>query len=74
MFGLNRGQRRVGPPLTLDEAILIDDRVHGRDIRGWTPANRQRANLYAQCVNAGVDIERVTFAAWLVRRGRVSDE
>jgi hypothetical protein len=75
MFRLTRKpRRRANPPLTLNEAIQIDDRANGRDRRGWTPAERARANLYAQCVNAGVDIERVTFAAWLVRRGRVSDE
>jgi hypothetical protein len=68
MFGLTRKPSRRRPvtaPLDLEEAIQIDDIVHGRDRRGYLPDQRSRANLYAQCVNAGVDIERVTFAAWL---------
>jgi hypothetical protein len=68
MFRMTRKPSRRRPvtaPLDLEEAIAIDDLAHGRDRRGWTLANRERMNVYAQCVNAGVDLERVTFAAWL---------
>jgi hypothetical protein len=74
MFRLTRKltkRRPVTAPLDLEEAIQIDDIVHGRDRRGWTLAERQRASLYARCVNQGLEPQRVAFAMYLEGRGRI---
>jgi hypothetical protein len=68
MFRLTRKprpKRRANPPLTLNEAIQIDDLAHGRDRRGWTLAERRQASLYARCVNQELEPTRVAFAVWL---------
>jgi hypothetical protein len=58
-------KRRANPPLTLEKEIASYDRANGRGPCGWTPAELQRASLYADCVYKGLEPTRVAFAAWL---------
>lgn len=72
MFRLTRKpRRRPNPPLDIEEAIQIDDLAHGRDRRGYLPAQRQRSSLWVRCVNQGLEPTRVAFACWLVEDGRI---
>jgi hypothetical protein len=74
VFGMTRKpsrRRSVMAPLDLEEAIQVDDTANGRDRRGWTPAERRRASLYARCVNQGLEPTRVAFAMWLHQHRRM---
>jgi hypothetical protein len=74
MFRLTRKpsrRRSITAPLDIDEAIAIDDIVHGRDRRGYLPDQRQRSRFWVRCTNNGLEPERVAFAIWLEGRGRI---
>jgi hypothetical protein len=73
MFRLTRKPKRrpVTAPLDLEEAIQVDDLAHGRDSRGYLPAERQRSRFWVRCTNAELEPTRVAFAIWLEGRGRI---